>query len=177
VTFFFNGGVEKPNVNEERILVPSPTVKTYNMKPEMSAVEVTDRVVAAIDQDCYDVIIMNYANPDMVGHTGILDAAIEAVRVVDQCLARVTERVLAHDGVVLMTADHGNCETMQCPITGGPFTAHTNNKVPFILISDRLKEARLREGGALCDIAPTMLELLNIDIPREMTGRSLILHD
>lgn len=175
VTFFFNGGVEEPNVNEDRILVPSPQVKTYNMKPEMSAPEVTDKVLEAIDQGIYDVIIMNYANPDMVGHTGILDAAIEAIHVIDQCLAQVTEKVLAHGGVVLMTADHGNCETMECPVTGGPFTAHTSNKVPFILISDQFQKVRLREDGALCDIAPTMLEVLNIDQPREMTGRSLIL--
>ncbi len=175
VTFFFNGGVEEPNINEDRILVPSPQVKTYNLKPEMSAPEVTDRVLQAIDQGIYDVIIMNYANPDMVGHTGVLEAAIEAIQVLDQCLARVTERVLAHGGVVLMTADHGNCETMECPITGGPFTAHTSNKVPFILIAEQYRKVGLRDDGALCDIAPTMLEILNIDQPREMTGRSLIL--
>lgn len=177
VTFFFNGGIEAPNSNEDRILVPSPTVKTYNMKPEMSAPEVTEKVLEAIDQGGYDVIIMNYANPDMVGHTGILEAAIEAVHVVDECLARVADRVLAQDGTILMTADHGNCETMQCPVSGGPFTAHTTNKVPFILISNHLQKARLREEGALCDIAPTMLELLNIDVPVEMTGTSLILNN
>ncbi len=177
VTFFFNGGVEAPNPNEDRILVPSPTVKTYNMKPEMSAPEVTRQVLQSIDRGIYDVIIMNYANPDMVGHTGILEAAMEAVHAVDQCVARVTEAVLAQNGIVLMTADHGNCETMQCPITGGPFTAHTCNKVPFILISNYHQQARLRGDGALCDIAPTMLELLNIDVPEEMTGRSLIIKD
>lgn len=175
VTFFFNGGVEKPNPGEDRILIPSPMVKTYNMKPEMSAPEVTQRVLTEIDRDVYDVIIMNYANPDMVGHTGIIEAAIEAIHTVDQCLPRVVERVLAHDGVALITADHGNCETMQCPVTGGAFTAHTTNKVPFILVSKHLQDIRLREDGALCDIAPTLLQLLNIDVPREMTGTSLML--
>lgn len=177
VTFFFNGGVEKPNPNEDRILVPSPMVKTYNMKPEMSAREVTERVLTEIDRDVYDVIIMNYANADMVGHTGIIDAAIKGIHTVDQCLARAVERVLAHDGVVLITADHGNCETMQCPVTGGPFTAHTTNKVPFIVVSKHLQDVRLREDGALCDIAPTLLQLLDIDVPGEMTGTSLMLKD
>lgn len=177
VTFFFNGGVEAPNPLEDRILVPSPSVKTYNMKPEMSAWGVTEKVLEAIDRGVYDVIIMNYANPDMVGHTGILEAAVVAIKVVDQCLEMVTERVLNHDGIVLMTADHGNCETMKCPLTGGPFTAHTCNKVPFILISNHYQQTRLRRDGALCDIAPTMLELLNIDVPHEMTGKTLISHD
>lgn len=175
VTFFFNGGVEKPNPGEDRILIPSPSVKTYNMKPEMSAKEVTERVLEEIDRDIYDVIIINYANADMVGHTGIMEAAVRAVNTVDECLGRVIERVLAHDGVALVTADHGNCETMQCPITGGAFTAHTTNNVPFILVAPHLSKASLRQDGALCDIAPTILGLLGIEVPGEMTGRSLIL--
>lgn len=174
VTFFFNGGVERPNTGEDRILIPSPAVKTYNMKPEMSAQEITNRLLAEIDRDEYDVIIVNYANPDMVGHTGILEAAVTAVQTVDNCLGKVIEKVLAHGGFALVTADHGNCETMQCPITGGAFTAHTTNRVPFMLVSKQLQQANLREDGSLCDIAPTLLELLGIEVPGEMTGRSLL---
>jgi len=172
VTFFFNGGVEEPNPGEDRILIPSPDVPTYNLKPEMSAREVTAKVLEQIERDYYDVIIMNYANPDMVGHTGILEAAVEAVKVVDQCLEQVVEAVLNKGGCVLITADHGNCE-MMCSPEGTPHTAHTTDEVPFILVADKFINQRLRENGALRDIAPTMLELLGIPIPQEMTGDKL----
>lgn len=174
VTFFFNGGVEEPNPGEDRILIPSPQVATYNLKPSMSAVEVTDRVIKEIARDYYDVIILNYANPDMVGHTGILEAAIEACQTVDICLHRVVEAALACQGTVLVTADHGNCEMMVCPVTGGPLTSHTTDLVPFILVSEEHRGERLRRGGSLRDIAPTMLSLLGIEIPAEMTGRTLL---
>ncbi len=174
VTFFFNGGIEKANPGEERILIPSPRVATYNLQPEMSAREVTEQTIQAIKSDVYDVIIMNYANPDMVGHTGILEAAVEAVQVVDDCLQKVVDEVLARQGSVLITADHGNAEEMVCPETGVPFTAHTENMVPFILVSDKYKERQLQPEGALRDVAPTMLELLGIPLPKEMTGHSLI---
>ncbi|MBO8158986.1 2,3-bisphosphoglycerate-independent phosphoglycerate mutase [Thermosyntropha sp.] len=177
VTFFFNGGVEEPNLGEDRILIPSPKVATYNLKPEMSAYEVTDRVLKEIDKDAYDVIILNYANPDMVGHTGVLEAAIKAVQVVDECLGRVVEKVKEKGGTVIITADHGNCEMMVCPETGQPFTAHTCEKVPFILVDDDYIGYNLREEGALKDIAPTMLELLGIKKPEEMTGTSLLEQD
>ncbi len=174
VTFFFNGGVEKPNPGEERVLIPSPTVATYNLKPEMSAAEITDRVIEELRRDYYDVVIMNYANADMVGHTGILDAAIKAVQTVDQCLQRVVAEVLQLQGTILVTADHGNAEMMVCPQTGNPFTAHTTEKVPFILVGEEFIGQKLREGGSLRDIAPTMLGLLGLDIPEEMTGQSLM---
>lgn len=174
VTFFFNGGVEEPNPGEERILIPSPRVPTYNLKPEMSAPEVTARVIQEIDEDQYDVIIMNYANPDMVGHTGIPEAAVQAVRAVDDCLGQVVDRVVEKGGMVLVTADHGNAETMYEPENGEPHTAHTTCRVPFILVSEKHRGCRLREHGSLRDIAPTMLELLNIPVPPEMTGQSLI---
>ncbi|WP_041314453.1 2,3-bisphosphoglycerate-independent phosphoglycerate mutase [Heliomicrobium modesticaldum] len=175
VTFFFNGGVEEPNVGEERILVPSPKVATYNLQPEMSAREVTDRVLAEIEAEKYDVIILNYANPDMVGHTGMLPAAIQAVEAVDKCLGRVAAAVLAKGGALLITADHGNVEMMIDPHDGGPHTAHTTDLVPVILVSDRHKDRQLRPAGALEDIAPTLLALLGLEAPPEMTGKSLIL--
>ncbi|HZK44584.1 MAG TPA: 2,3-bisphosphoglycerate-independent phosphoglycerate mutase [Syntrophomonadaceae bacterium] len=174
VTFFFNGGVEEPYPGEKRILIPSPRVETYNMKPEMSAYEITAKVKEEISKDIYDVIILNYANPDMVGHTGVLDAAIKAVKVVDECLKEVVDLVLAKDGTVIITADHGNCETMACPITGDPYTAHTLEKVPFILVNDRYKDAILHNGGSLRDVAPTILHLLEIGKPVEMTGKNLV---
>ncbi|NLB52022.1 MAG: 2,3-bisphosphoglycerate-independent phosphoglycerate mutase [Syntrophomonadaceae bacterium] len=175
VTFFFNGGVEEPNPGEDRILIPSPNVETYNLKPEMSAPELTERVIQEIDRDYYEVIILNYANADMVGHTGILDAAIQAVKTVDHMMAQVVEAVLAKDGAVLITADHGNCEMMVCPTTGSPFTAHTSDLVPFILVDDENKDKTLRDDCALKDIAPTMLNLLGLPIPDEMTGRSIMI--
>lgn len=174
VTFFFNGGVEEPNPGEDRILIPSPQVATYNIQPAMSAVEVTDRVISEIQRDHYDVIIINYANPDMVGHTGLLEAAIEACSVVDTCMQRVVQAVLERQGNVLVTADHGNCEMMVCPHTGGPLTAHTTDLVPFILVSEQYQGRQLRSHGSLRDVAPTLLDLLGIDIPPEMTGRSLL---
>ncbi|MDW7675947.1 MAG: 2,3-bisphosphoglycerate-independent phosphoglycerate mutase [Bacillota bacterium] len=174
VTFFFNGGVEEPNLNEERILIPSPKVATYNLKPEMSAFEVAERAVAEIDQDIYDVIILNFANPDMVGHTGDLEAAVKAVEKVDKCLQQVVDKVLTKGGTVLLTSDHGNAEEM-LDDNKKPYTAHTKNLVPFILISDRLKDVKLETGKSLEDVAPTMLELLGVHKPKEMTGTSIIM--
>ncbi len=174
VTFFFNGGIEQANSGEDRILIPSPAVETYDLTPEMSAAELSERVIQEIKRDYYDVIILNYANPDMLGHTGIMDAAIKAVQTVDRCLLRVVESVLEKEGIVLITADHGNCEEMICPFSGGCLTAHTTNLVPFILVSERHRGYRLRSGGSLQDIAPTILGLLGIEIPPEMTGTTLI---
>jgi len=174
VTFFFNGGVEEPNPGEDRILIPSPKVPTYDLKPEMSAYEVTARVIEEIKSDKYDVIILNYANPDMVGHTGVMEAAVAAVSAVDKCLGQVVEAVLAQGGAVLITADHGNAEEMKEEDTGEPHTAHTSSPVPFILVDPSRRGKKLRTG-ALEDIAPTMLELLGLPQPPEMTGRSLII--
>lgn len=176
VTFFFNGGVEEPNEGEDRILVSSPKVATYNLQPEMSANLVTDQAVANINANEYSVIILNFANPDMVGHTGILEAAIKAIEAVDGCLARIVPAVLEKGGVLLITADHGNVEMMIDPQTGGPHTAHTTNLVPVILVSDRHKHKHLRPSGALEDIAPTLLDLLGIQPPEEMTGKSLLVN-
>lgn len=175
VTFFFNGGVEQPNLNEDRILIPSPQVATYDLKPEMSAFKVTERVIKEIEKGIYDVMIMNYANPDMVGHTGNMDAAITAVKVVDQCLGQVVKTVLDAGGVAIVTSDHGNCETMADEDTGQPHTAHTTNRVPFILVGDAYRGKKLKPGGSLRDIAPTMLSILGLPIPKEMTGENLIM--
>ena len=169
VTFFLNGGREEKFANEERILIPSPKVATYDLKPEMSAYEVTDALLEALEKKDYGMIVLNYANCDMVGHTGVFEAAVRAVEAVDECLGRVVGRVLALGGVVLLTADHGNADMMQNP-DGSPMTAHTTNRVPVLSIGERRK---LREGGALCDLAPTVLELLGIDPPAEMSGKSL----
>ena len=174
VTFFFNGGEEKPNSGEERVLVPSPNVATYDLKPEMSAGELTEKLLVEIDKDKYDVIVVNYANPDMVGHTGMIDAAKIAVKAVDKYAGEVVEKILSKGGTVILTADHGNVDLMEDKVTHEPFTAHTTNPVPFILISEEYKNAELKEGGKLADIAPTMLKLLNIEIPSEMTGEVLI---
>ncbi|UNC90793.1 2,3-bisphosphoglycerate-independent phosphoglycerate mutase [Candidatus Contubernalis alkaliaceticus] len=173
ITFFFNGGLEEPYPGENRILIPSSKVATYNLKPEMSAYEVTEAVLEKIEENIYDVIVINFANPDMVGHTGILKAAIEAVEVVDCCVGRVVEAVLNRGGVVLLTSDHGNSEKMIDLQTRQPHTAHTSNRVPFFLIGDNFN-IQLRGEGILADIAPTILEILNIEKPREMTGQSLI---
>ena len=173
VTFFFNGGVEAANPGEDRILIPSPKVTTYNLQPEMSANEVTRNVLQEIDRDFYDVVIMNYANPDMVGHTGILDAAVQAVQTIDKCLIQVVNKVREKNGKTIITADHGNCEMMIDLVNGCPLTAHTHNKVPFILVDDRQKDKKLREGS-LRDVAPTMLELLGLPVPDEMTGSTLL---
>lgn len=173
VTFFFNGGIETPNKNEDRVLVPSPKVATYDLKPEMSAREVTSQLLSRLDMDKYDMIVLNFANPDMVGHTGVFKAAKAAVEVVDECLGKIVKKVLKKDGAVFITADHGNSEQMIDYSTHKPMTAHTTNKVPFIYVS---KNARpLRENGILADIAPTMLEVMGLDKPEEMTGQSLIL--
>ena len=170
VTFFFNGGVEKQYEGEDRILVKSPAVATYDMQPEMSAYEVTDKLVEAIKSGKYDVIILNFANCDMVGHTGIFDAAVKAVEAVDECVGKVTDAIAEMGGVALITADHGNADKM-VEDDGKPFTAHTTNPVPFCVIG---YDCKLREGGVLADIAPTMLEILGLPQPEEMTGKSLI---
>ncbi len=172
VTYFFNGGVEKPFGGEERILVPSPKVATYDLKPEMSAAGITDTVVKAIEKGEFDAIIMNYANADMVGHSGKLEAAIKAVEAVDAGLARIYQTLKARAGAWMITADHGNAETMIDPVTGGPHTYHTTNPVPFILVTQN-DSARLQPGGSLRDIAPTILSVLGQPRPADMTGRDL----
>jgi 2,3-bisphosphoglycerate-independent phosphoglycerate mutase len=173
VTFFFNGGREMVFPGEERILVPSPKVATYDLKPEMSAPEVTDKVVASIEAGRFDVIVLNYANTDMVGHTGRLDAAIKAVETVDRCLGRLAAAVEKAGGTLVITADHGNAEMMRDPETGEPHTAHTLNPVPFLVVNPPFALARI-ENGRLADVAPTLLQLLGIDQPKAMTGHSLI---
>ena len=172
VTFFFNGGVEEPNKDEDRILVKSPSVATYDLQPEMSAPEVSEKLNAAIASDKYDVIIINFANPDMVGHTGVIPAAIKAVERVDECVGSAVEAVKKADGVLFICADHGNAEQMIDYTTGNPHTAHTTNPVPFILVN--YGDVQLREGGCLADIAPTLLEIMGLPQPAEMTGKSLI---
>jgi 2,3-bisphosphoglycerate-independent phosphoglycerate mutase len=172
VTYFFNGGVEKPFGGEERILVPSPKVATYDLKPEMSAAGITDTVVKAIEKGEFDAIIMNYANADMVGHSGKLEAAIKAVEAVDAGLGRIYQAMKPRGGVWIITADHGNAETMIDPATGGPHTYHTTNPVPFVLVSDDYK-VKLKPGGSLRDIAPTMLTVLGQPSPADMTGNDL----
>lgn len=175
VTYFFNGGKEQPCPGEDRALIPSPKVATYDLKPEMSACEVTDEVISRISTGGYDLIILNYANPDMVGHTGIFGAAVKAVEAVDACVGRVVKEVLGRGGAVFLTADHGNAEKMLDEKTGQPHTAHTTNPVPFSLVINDGKKHSLRNDGILADVAPTALELLNIPKPQAMTGRSLIL--
>lgn len=175
VTFFFNGGIEEPNSGEDRVLIPSPKVATYDLQPEMSALETTNRVLSEIRRDYYDVIILNYANPDMVGHTGVLDAAVDAVTVVDGCLKQVVDAVLERNGTAVVTGDHGNAEMMLEEDSEEPHTAHTTNPVPFILVGNSYRGVNLKEGGALEDIAPTLLDILRIPKPPEMTGSSLIL--
>ncbi|MGQ0538566.1 MAG: 2,3-bisphosphoglycerate-independent phosphoglycerate mutase [Gemmatimonadaceae bacterium] len=172
VTFFFNGGIEAPCEGEERLLVPSPKVATYDLQPEMSAVEVTDGLCRAIESGTYDFILCNYANGDMVGHTGVLDAAIKAMECVDSCLTRVLASAEQSRTAVILTADHGNCEMMIDPATGGPHTAHTTNPVPFVIV-DPLGDRPIRAGGALCDVGPTALAMLGLNLPHQMTGRDL----
>lgn len=174
VTFFFNGGVEEPNKGEERLLVKSPKVATYDLQPEMSAYEVCDGLVNAIKSDKYDVIIINFANPDMVGHTGVQEAAVKAVEAVDECVGKVVDAIKEVNGQMFICADHGNCEQLIDYETGAPFTAHTTNPVPFILVN--YDDAyTLREGGCLADIAPTLLEMMGMEQPAEMTGKSLLI--
>jgi 2,3-bisphosphoglycerate-independent phosphoglycerate mutase len=174
VTFFFNGGSDTEFPGEARILVPSPKVATYDLKPEMSVPELTDRVVEAIAAKSFDVIIMNIANPDMVGHTGVMDAAVKAVHATDEAVGRILDAVAAVDGVALITADHGNCELMFDPATGQPHTAHTTNPVPLILVDAKKRYGTLRRGGALEHVAPTILEILGLEKPGEMTAESLL---
>ena len=173
VTFFFNGGVEKENEGEDRALIASPKVATYDLKPEMSAPELTDELLARLDSDKYDMIILNYANPDMVGHTGVFEAAKTAVEAVDECLGKVVDKVLELDGSVFITADHGNAETMIDYSNGNPFTAHTTGPVPFLWVSNNTEGKELK-AGKLADIAPTMLTEMGLEIPTEMSGESLI---
>ena len=173
VTFFFNGSVEAPTELEDRVLIASPKVATYDLQPEMSAYEVTEKVLAEIESDKYDVIILNYANCDMVGHTGVFDAAVKAVKTVEECMDKIVTAVLQKGGSALITADHGNADKM-FDENGKPFTAHTTNLVPFILVSEQFKGVSLRDGGILADIAPTLLEVMGEEIPAEMTGKSLI---
>ncbi len=174
VTFFFNGGVEEPNKDEERSLVKSPSVATYDLQPEMSAPEVGERLTAAITSGKYDVIVINFANPDMVGHTGVIEAAVKAVERVDQCVGAAVDAVKKVDGALFICADHGNAEKMVDAQTGEPHTAHTTNPVPFILFNYD-PDYTLREGGCLADIAPTLLEIMGLEQPKEMTGKSLLI--
>ena len=174
VTFFFNGGRETPYENEDRILVPSPKVATYDLKPEMSAYEVCDKAVEAIRSGKYDLLIMNYANCDMVGHTGVMEAAEKAVRTVDECVARVVDEILAAGGNAIVTADHGNAEQMVYYDSDIPFTAHTTNPVPFILVDPARKNVHLRKDGKLGNIAPTLCELMGLPVPKEMDCGSMI---
>jgi 2,3-bisphosphoglycerate-independent phosphoglycerate mutase len=176
VTYFLNGGQETPFRGEDRILVPSPKVATYDLQPEMSAPELTDRAVEAIDGGKYDMIVLNYANPDMVGHTGDLAAAIKAVETVDTGLGRIAEALERHHGALIVTADHGNCELMKDPETGGPHTSHTTNPVPVVVMGAPGKAAPIR-NGSLADLAPTILDLMDIPVPREMTGHSILRTD
>ncbi|MGN0348417.1 MAG: 2,3-bisphosphoglycerate-independent phosphoglycerate mutase [Roseburia sp.] len=174
VTFFFNGGVEKPNPGEDRILVNSPKVATYDLQPEMSAPEVGERLCEAIRSDKYDVIIINFANSDMVGHTGIVEAAVKAVETIDACVGKAVEALKEVDGQMFLCADHGNAEQLVDYESGGPLTAHTTNPVPFLLINAD-PSYRLREGGCLADIVPTLIELMGMEQPAEMTGKSLLI--
>ena len=174
VTFFFNGGVEEPNEGEDRILVKSPKVATYDLKPEMSAPEVCEKLVGAIKSQKYDVIIINFANPDMVGHTGVQKAAIQAIEVVDGCVGKAVDAIKEVNGQLFICADHGNAEQLIDYETGAPFTAHTTNPVPFILVNAD-PSYTLREGGCLADIAPTPIELMGMEQPKEMTGKSLLI--
>jgi len=175
VTFFFNGGVELANEGEDRVLIPSPKVATYDLKPEMSAYEMTQEVLQRLDSGHYDLIIMNYANADMVGHTGIFEAAKKAVEAVDDCLGKVVDKILSMDGSVFITADHGNAEIMVDYSTGDPFTSHTTDPVPFLYVSKNAEGRSLKDDGKLADIAPTLLDEMGVEIPSEMTGKSLII--
>jgi len=173
VTFFFNGGVEPPNEGEQRDLIPSPKVATYDLQPEMSAYLVTDKVLEELESGKFDVIILNFANCDMVGHTGIIPAAVKAVGTVDECVKKVTDKILEMGGAALLTADHGNADKLLSE-DGSPFTAHTTNPVPVVLISEKHKKAELRGDGVLADLAPTLLTVMGLPVPPEMTGKSLI---
>lgn len=173
VTFFFNAKLEAPVKGETRIVIPSPKVATYDLKPEMSAYEVTDKVIKELSTGEYDVMILNFANCDMVGHTGIFDAAVKAVKTVDECVKTVLDKILSMGGTAIVTADHGNADKM-LDEDGKPFTAHTTNPVPLIVVGERFKGYKLKSGGKLCDIAPTLLDIMGIAKPKEMTGESLL---
>lgn len=173
VTFFFNGGVEAPNEGEVRDLIPSPKVATYDLQPEMSAFEVTDKVLEELESGEFDVMILNFANCDMVGHTGVIPAAVKAVHTVDECVKRVTDKILEMGGAAILTADHGNADKLLSE-DGSPFTAHTTNPVPVVLVSEKYKKASLRKDGILADLAPTLLTVMGVPVPKEMTGKSLI---
>jgi len=174
VTFFFNDYMEKPFPGEDRQIVPSPRVRTYDLKPEMSAYEVTDVILQRLDSNKYDVIVMNFANPDMVGHTGILDAAVNAAHTVDECVGRILDKIKQLGGAAVITADHGNFEKMIDGNPENPHTAHTIGKVPLIIFDEQNKGVKLRDGGKLADIGPTLLDMMDLPIPEEMTGKSLI---
>jgi 2,3-bisphosphoglycerate-independent phosphoglycerate mutase len=174
VTFFFNGGVEKANENEDRELIASPKVATYDLQPEMSAEEVADKAVKLLDTGKYDVMILNFANCDMVGHTGVFDAAVKAVQTVDKCVKKVVDKILELGGTTILTADHGNADKM-VDEDGKPFTAHTTYKVPFVVIGKDFVGKKLRDGGILADVAPTLLDMMGVEVPAEMTGKSLII--
>jgi 2,3-bisphosphoglycerate-independent phosphoglycerate mutase len=173
VTFFFNGGVEKPFPGEERVLVPSPKVATYDLMPQMSAPEVARQVIKHVEGNTFDVMVVNFANADMVGHSGKIEPTVKAVETVDACLAEIAVAVKRCGGAMLVTADHGNAEQMIDPATGGPFTAHTTNPVPFIYVAEAAPQFALRPDGSLRDISPTMLGILGVPLPVEMTGRDL----
>ena len=173
VTFFFNGGVEAPNEGEVRDLIPSPKVATYDLQPEMSAFGVTDKVLEELESGEFDVMILNFANCDMVGHTGVIPAAVKAVHTVDECVKKVVDKILSMGGAALLTADHGNADKLLSE-DGSPFTAHTTNPVPVVLVSEKYKKASLRKDGILADLAPTLLTVMGVPVPKEMTGKSLI---
>jgi 2,3-bisphosphoglycerate-independent phosphoglycerate mutase len=173
VTYFFNGGVEQPFPGEERVMVQSPKVATYDLKPEMSAAGIADGVIKATEDGTFDVVIVNFANADMVGHSGKIEPTVKAVEAVDACLGRIEAVVRAKGGAILITADHGNAEMMIDPVTGGPHTAHTTNPVPFIVVAEDAKRFTLRPNGSLRDVSPTMLGILGVDEPKEMTGTDL----
>jgi 2,3-bisphosphoglycerate-independent phosphoglycerate mutase len=178
VTYFFNGGREEPFPQEDRILIPSPKdVATYDLKPEMSAFKVTEELITRMEEKHYGLIVLNFANGDMVGHSGILEAAVRACEAVDKCLGKLVSAFTEKGGTVLITSDHGNAEVMKDPNSADPFTAHSSNPVPFLLINKNYKGSRLRKDGSLRDIAPTILELMGLPIPDEMTGKSLIIAD
>lgn len=174
VTFFFNGGVEEANEGEDRLLIPSPKVATYDLQPEMSAPELVEKVMAKIDEDKYDLIVVNFANPDMVGHTGIMEAAVKAVEAVDECIGKLVDKLNSVGGCAIITADHGNAEAMIDEETNKVITAHSTNPVPLILTGEKYKDAKLVSGGRLSDIAPTLLDMMDLEKPEEMTGHSLI---
>jgi 2,3-bisphosphoglycerate-independent phosphoglycerate mutase len=175
VTFFFNGGREEPFEGEDRQIIPSPKVKTYDMKPEMSAFEVTEVVLERLESQKYDVMIVNFANPDMVGHTGVMEAGIVAAETVDQCVGKLVDKIEQLGGSVIITADHGNLELMYDVVNKCPFTSHTTNPVPLTVVDKKYQNCKLREDGRLADVIPTALHIMGLEKPDEMTGTSLII--